>query len=169
MSIRTDIIFQDENKAKSIGQNEKNCLTPRGRLQKMSVTFSDLTDVGRILAKKISQQGSIVRHWRTLYAKMSLASLASFLQSLLSLFLPPSLSLSLTCTMRPSSTMEDLAVRLVVDLRAPLNTTKEAPVTLLSLFRMLMAWVWYEPSSLCKKKFNHKPLKKDWSPHYPPL
>ena len=35
----------------------------------------------------------------------------------------------ITCTINPSSTMELLAVRLAEDLRAPLKTTKLAPVS----------------------------------------
>ena len=35
----------------------------------------------------------------------------------------------ITCTINPSSTMELLAVRLAEDFRAPLKTTKLAPVS----------------------------------------
>ncbi len=38
--------------------------------------------------------------------------------------------------MIPSSTMEDLALRFAVDLRAPLNTTNEAPVTFRSWMKL---------------------------------
>ena len=49
---------------------------------------------------------------------------------------------TVTWTMSPSSTIELLAVKLAVDFKAPLNTTKLAPVTIRSLFCMLIACVW---------------------------